>query len=352
MKTVVTGGTGFIGSNLVKRLIEEGREVTVASSFSQGDDDNLLNLGIRVECQKVDLRDYSQALETVDGAQTVFHLAARIGNLEYLHGTNMAELAALQMNLLIDANVFRACLERKVKKIVYASSVAVYPMDKQYSPGVVFSESDLDLKALTSCTQPTQQTTVTANYRLPTVNPDGGYGWAKLIGELQLNWMEGIDIGIARIFNIYGENEPLGERAHAVGDLIRKAILYPNEEFIVWGSGEQTRDFLYVSDCVDALLRLEKGASNPPITVNIGSGETVSIGTIAEKAVELSGKNIKIAYDSARSVGPISRTADIARARALLNWQPKVSLDDGLRRTYVWIQKRLGGQSISSICYG
>ena len=239
MKTVVTGGTGFIGSHLVKRLIEEGREVIVVSSSRPRGTENLLNLGIEVECKQSDLRDYNQALKAVDTAQTVFHLAARIGSIEYLHGTNMAELAALQTNLIIDANVFRACLEKKAEKIIYASSVAVYPMDRQFSPNAVFSETELDL-------QPRA-------HRL-SADPDGGYGWAKLMGELQLNQMEGLAIGIARIFNIYGENEPLGERAHVVGDLIRKAILYPKEEFRVWGSGEQTRDFLHVSDCVGKCL--------------------------------------------------------------------------------------------------
>lgn len=326
MRTLVTGGAGFIGSHLVKRLIEEGREVIVAGSFSQGGDNNLPNLGIKVECQKVDLRDYSQALKAMDGAQTVFHLAARVGNIEYLHGTNMAEFAALQTNILIDTNVFRACLGKKVKKLIYASSVAVYPMDKQSSPNAVFSETDLALQPGT--------------HHL-SLNPDGGYGWAKLIGELQLQWMEGIDIGIARIFNIYGENEPLGERAHVIGDFIRKAILYPKEEFRVWGGGEQTRDFLYVSDCVEAVLKLEGKASNPPLTLNIGSGKATSMREVAGKIIEISGKNVEPIYDFQKLVGPLSRTADISKAKAILNWQPETSLDTGLRRTCLWAESKL-----------
>ena len=132
-----------------------------------------------------------------------------------------------------------------------------------------------------------------------------------------------------------------------ITDLISKAILYPNKEFVVRGDGKQSRDFLYVSDCVDALLKLEEKVSNPPITVNIGSGKAVSISTIAEKAVELSGKDIKIAYDPAQPVGPLSRIGDITRARALLNWQPKVSLDEGLRHTYEWVERRLKGGNVS-----
>ena len=338
MKTVVTGGTGFIGSHLVKSLLEQSREVIVASDLAQPGTENLSGLGVKpsdFELRQTDLVDYQQALKAVDGAGSVFHLAARVGSLEYLHGTGMAELVALQTNLVIDANVFKACLKVGVRKIIYASSCAVYPMDKQFSPGAIFPESCLELKKL--------------NFLRPgksesghgTSNPDGGYGWSKLMGEVQLEWMKGIGVGIARIFNIYGENEPFGEKAHVVADLIGKAIRYPQEEFIVWGDGQQSRDFLYITDCVDALLQLEKKASNPPTTVNIGSGEPVNISTIAEKAVRLSGKDIKIEYDPTKPVGPLSRTADITRARALLDWQPKVSLDEGLRRTYLWLQSRL-----------
>jgi nucleoside-diphosphate-sugar epimerase len=330
LRTVVTGGAGFIGSHLVKRLIGEGREVVVASDFSRLGTENLSSLGIEVQCQEVDLRDYNQALRVMEGAEAVFHLAARVGSIEYLHGTKMSELEALQANLMIDANTFRACLKNNVKKLIYASSVAVYPMDRQYSFGAIFSEEDLDLSQ-------NQPWTSDTGHR--TINPDGGYGWAKLIGELQLSWMENIDIGIARIFNIYGENEPLGESAHVVADLIRKAILYPEEEFVVWGNGEQTRDFLYVTDCVEALLKLEEKASSPPIVVNIGSGEATPIKTVAEKVAQFSGKNLKVRYDPAKPVGPLSRTADITKAKALLKWRPKITLDEGLERTYLWVER-------------
>jgi len=336
VKTIATGGTGFIGSHLVKRLLEQNREVIVVSDLSQLGSENLSSLGIKpsdIELRRADLSDYHQALKAMKGADSVFHLAARVGSLEYLHKSQLAELAAFQTNLVIDTNVFKACLENKVKKLVYASSCAVYPMDKQYSPGAIFSEDDLRLSQ--------DQFSAPGEGKGVDINPDGGYGWAKLMGEIELGWIKDIEIGIARIFNIYGENEPLGERAHVIGDLMDKAILYPQKELIVRGNGRQSRDFLYVSDCIDALLQLEKQASNPPIIINIGSGEAVSIGTIAERIVALSGKNIKIAYDLAKPVGPISRTADITKARTLLKWQPKVNLDEGLRRTYSWVEKRL-----------
>lgn len=337
MKTVVTGGTGFIGSHLVKGLLEQNKEVVVASDLFQLGSENLTDLGLRtsdIELRQVDLTDYRQALEAIDNVETVFHLAARVGSLEYLHGSEMAELVALQSNLSIDANVFRACLEKGVKKLIYASSCAVYPMDKQYSSGAIFAEDDLQLFQ-------NQPSTSDIGHR--TINPDGGYGWSKLMGEIQLGWMKNIDIGIARIFNIYGENEPIEEgKAHLVADLIRKVVLNPQGALKIRGDGNQTLDFLYVSDCADALLQLEERASDPPVIVNIGSGNAVSIGTIAEKIVGLSGKDIKIVYDSTKTVGPLSRSADTNRVTTLLKWQPKVSLDEGLKHTYLWLQRRLG----------
>ncbi|MGB6896520.1 MAG: NAD-dependent epimerase/dehydratase family protein [Dehalococcoidia bacterium] len=319
MKTVVTGGAGFIGSHLVKRLVEQGREVVVADDFSRGKAQNLLDLGIRLDPHPIDLRDYQQALESLDGAENVFHLAARVGSVEFLHGSDMAELLALQANLTIDANVLKACLETGVKTLVYASSVSVYPIDTQQRYDVLFTEDDVRY-----------------------INPEGGYGWAKLLGEIQVQWMRGLNRGIARIFNIYGENEEPDENAHVVPALMRKGILYPQEEFLVWGDGNQTRDLLYVADAVEALLTLEGKTSSPPVVVNIGSGEALPVRALANKIVEISGKAIEPSYDPTKPVGPLSRTAAISRAKALLGWEPEVSLDEGLSRTYRWVAARMG----------
>jgi len=335
-KTVVTGGAGFIGSHLVKKLIEEGREVLVIDDFSSGSIENLLNLGLKTsdfEFKELDLADYNQASEALKGAETVFHFAARVGGVKYLHEEKDSELLSLQKNLAIDANVFRICLENNIKKIVYASSTAVYPMEKQYSPGTVFSEDDFSPEIKTQ----------DPKFRFQmSINPDGGYGLSKLMGEIQLSWMKNIKIGIARIFNIYGVNEPLDEKSHAISDLIRKAMIYPKEKFIVWGDGSQTRDYLYVSDCVDALVKLEEKISEypgPSLIVNIGSGRATSIKEIAEEVIKFSGKDIELIYDIKKPVGPLSRTANIDKIKGLLDWQPKIELKQGLKNTYLWIKK-------------
>jgi nucleoside-diphosphate-sugar epimerase len=336
MKTIVTGGAGFIGSYLVKELVNRGREVIVIDDLSSGNLDNLLDLGLKksdFEFKKLDLTDYCQTLEALKNGETIFHLAARIGGIRFLHGSESSELLTLEENLAIDSNVFRACEERKIKKIIYPSSSAIYPLDRQFSPGAVFSEKNFIY-------QPKNQD---PRFRFKMdINPDGGYGLAKLLGEIQLHWMENTKIGIARIFNVYGVNESLDEKSHAISDLIRKAMTYPQKEFIIWGDGKQSRDYVYVEDCVDALIRLEDKVSEiSPLTVNIGSGRGTPIGEIAEKIIEISGKNIKPKYDLQKPVGPLSRTADITRAKEILNWELKLSLEKGLKRTYFWIQKKL-----------
>jgi GDP-D-mannose 3',5'-epimerase len=245
-------------------------------------------------------------------------LAARVGSIEYLHGGKKAELEALQSNLAIDTNVFRACNECGVKKIVYASSVSVYPIDLQQKASATFSESDVS-----------------------PVNPEGGYGWAKLIGEIQLDLTENCRSGIARIFNAYGEFSEFGRTAQVIPALIRKAVRYPDEEFVVWGDGTQSRDFLYVKDCVEALLKLEDKASYPPLKVNVGHPDTVSIRELAELVVQVSGKSIEIKFDPSKPAGPRSRIPDVRKARRELNWEPTTSLREGLERTYRWIEDSL-----------
>jgi nucleoside-diphosphate-sugar epimerase len=333
-KVAVTGGTGMIGSHLVRRLLRDHRNVVVSADLTDFDMTNLQNLGVQssqIEFRRADLADYSQALAALKGVKVVYHLAARVGSLKFLHSSESAELSALQANLAIDAAVFRACLENGVETIVYASSCAVYPMSKQHSYNAVFAESSLDLRSRDFVGMKDRK-------GLGLVDPDGGYGWSKLMGEVQLNLMKHTRVGIARIYNIYGENEPVGDRAHAVGDFIVKAIRYPESNFVVRGNGKQTRDYLHVSDCVEALVRLEKAASNPPVTVNVGSGQATSIASLAQKIVAISGKNISLTFDGSKDVGPRSRTADVEQTQNILGWKPEMSLDKGLYLTYSWLK--------------
>ena len=312
--TVVTGGAGFVGANLIRALLKRGRKVVATGNSSGGIGANLRGLPLKV--LPIDLRDYSQVRNLIKGSDCVYHLAAWIGGIEHLHESKEAELKTLQSNLAIDTNVIKACVEFNVSKFVYASSVSVYPINIQRGWNALFAEEDV-----------------------APINPEGGYGWAKLIGEIQLDLAESLKSGIARIFNIYGEYCKLDKTAHVVPALIRKAINYPTEPFIVWGDGTQTRNLMYINDCIEALLKLEEHASYPPLKVNLGNPDTVTIRELAETIVSISRKNIRITFDLTKPVGPLSRIPDIRRAEKELDWKPQTPLRVGLERTYEWAEQ-------------
>lgn len=322
LRIVVTGGAGFIGSHVVKRLISKGHQVLIADNLSSGSIANLRDLGVKQECFVGDLRDYEFARECTKGADVVYHFAADIGNVEYLHGSVERELAALQSNVTIDASVFRACVENKIDEIIYASSVSVYSLRAQMSNDAIFKEEDAEMF----------------------VEPEGGYGWAKYLAERQLmTTIKGIRAGIARIFHAYGENIYLQpDRSQVIGSLIRKAIRYPREDFVVWGDGRARRCFLFIDDLLDAIELLVKYVEkHGTLAVNMGSQEEVSIAELARRVITISGRKITPKYDLNRPTGVMSRKPDLSRASTILGWKPKVDLDNGLRRTYAWAEERI-----------
>ena len=321
-RVVVTGGAGFLGSHIARRLIEDGREVTMIDDFSSGSVQNLADLGVKRKCVTGDLRDHEFARKSLRNADTVFHFAAEVGSVSYLHGSDARELAALQSNLLIDASVFRACLENDVQTVIYASSVSVYPFDQQLGSHVQFREEDSDRK----------------------VNPEGGYGWSKYIAEKQLSLMSGTSCGIARIFHAYGKNIYLKpDRSQVIGSLIRKAVRFPAEGFTVWGDGSQRRCFVYIDDAIDALMLLEKHVGkHGNLTVNVGSTEEITVRELARLIVLLSRKDIALKFDASKPTGALNRTPNLERAKSVLGWGPTTPLSDGLAQTFEWAEGRLG----------
>jgi GDP-D-mannose 3',5'-epimerase len=320
-RVAVTGGAGFLGSHIVRRLVDDGREVSIIDDFSSGSLRNLADLGVRRKCSVGDLRDYRFARNSLRGADTVFHFAAEVGSVSYLHASNARELAALQANLIIDANVLRACLENGVRNVIYASSVSVYPFDEQLGSHVQFREEDAERK----------------------VNPEGGYGWAKYIAEKQLALMPDISYGVARIFHAYGKNIYLKpDRSQVIASLIRKAVRYPAEGFVVWGDGSQRRCFVYIDDALDALMRLEKHiGKRGSLTVNVGSTEETTVRGLAERIVILSKKDIPLAFDASKLTGALNRMPDLRRVKRVLGWSPTTSFSDGLKKTFDWARRRL-----------
>ncbi len=323
-KIAITGGAGFLGSNLAGRLIDDGHEVSIIDDLSSGSVENLRDLGVDRECIVGDLKEYEFAKESIGSAETVFHFAAEVGSVSYLHGSAARELATLQANLVIDANLFRACLEKRVRRVVYASSVSVYPFDQQLGSKVQFKEEDSEKR----------------------VNPEGGYGWSKFIGEKQLALMPDTTYGIARIFHAYGRNIYLKpDRSQVIASLIRKAIRYPQEGFVVWGDGSQRRCFVYVDDAIEALVRLwEHLDRRGNLTVNIGSTEEITVRELANRIIYISKKGIDLEFDPSKPTGALSRMPDLGRANRALGWTPTTTFSAGLVKTYDWAQQRLAAE--------
>ncbi len=312
-----------MGSHIVRRLLDGGHEVSIIDDFSSGSLENLRDVGVSQECVRGDLKDYQFARRSLRGADEVFHFAAEVGSVAYLHGSQARELATLQANTVIDANVFRASGELGVKTIIYASSVSVYPFDRQLGSHVKFKEEDSDSR----------------------VNPEGGYGWSKYIAEKQLSMMDGVSSGVARIFHAYGKNIYLRpDRSQVIASLMSKAIRYPEEEFVVWGDGSQRRCFVYIDDAVDALFRLRDHVSKKgSLTVNVGSTEEHTVKELAEMVVALSGKKIPMRFDRSKPTGALNRMPDLAKVHRTLGWAPKTGFSKGLKSTYEWALTRVSG---------
>ena len=169
--------------------------------------------------------------------------------------------------------------------------------------------------------------------------PDQFYGWEKLFSELLAEAYQrdhGLTIHMARFHNIYGSMYTCFDKAKgkAPCHLILKAIRHPDPPFVVWGDGMATRSFLYIDDCVEAVLRLMGTDHYSPI--NIGSDRLISVDGLARLIIDISGKQVDIQHDTSRPQGVRGRNADLALATQVLNWRPQVPLEDGLARVYAW----------------
>jgi nucleoside-diphosphate-sugar epimerase len=315
-RILVTGGLGFIGSNLVKQLVELGSEVIIVDNLSKGNIkylDDIKGHGnvmfIKRDLTKESVKDIIKNKDI----ELVFHLAAKIGGIKYFH---KYPAVILRDNLLITINIFESALDSNVEKIIYFSSSMVFERSNTFP----LSE-DLLLK-------------------IPP--PITSYGFSKLAGEYiarAYNEEYGIKYLIVRPFNVYGPGELPGEEpglAHVIPDLVKKVAdgQYPLE---ILGSGEQTRSFTYISDLIDAVLLLVEKAVNDDY--NVGNDEEVKIIDLAKLIWEIYGRKEPFAV---KNLPPLKydvqrRVPDISKIKKL-GWAPKVKLRDGLRYYIEWFK--------------
>jgi len=313
---LVTGGAGFIGSHLVKRLLDLGSVVSVADDFSRGKRKNIEPFLDKINLHVVDLTKIENCVKATEGINYVFHLAASVGGIHYIKKENVGGSTP---SLLMNTNMLEAARLNDVERFLFTSSACIY------------REKTLDLNRFK------EEDAYPAN-------PPTTYGWAKLMGEIQCKsyYLDyGIKSSAVRIFNAYGENENLDPKwSHVIPSTIRKAILYPKEELKIFGDGSQERAFLYVKDCVEGLLLcMEKIEDAEPI--NLGSEELVSVNELTKKIVSLSGKKIKIKNDLTAPPGTHRYCADTTRMKKVLAWSPRTPLSEGLKRTYEWARSEL-----------
>jgi len=320
MKTIVTGAAGYIGSHLSKRLEADGHDLILIDDFSRGQQRYLDWLGVKTKVTKMDLRIYDNMFECFKGADVVYHIASKIGGNQFLHGSALNELSAFQNNSSIDTSTFRACVEHDIKKVIYTSSISIYNTAMQSAPNAYFSEKSLEKQPL---------------------DPEGGYGWAKYLGEWQLSQMP-MKTGIARIFKSFGPCDDYSEESgQVVCSLMRKAINYPKEKYVVWGDGSVSRCLVYIDDLIDALLKIEKYIDKESLIVNIGGNRPIPISELAERILDIAAIPAHVLYDTDKPVGVKSRIPDLKLAKEKLNWEPTTSLDEGLRKTYQWMKEDL-----------
>jgi len=314
-RVLVTGGASFIGSHLVDKLVELGADVTVVDNFSSGKIENLSQSLQKIRVVRTDLEwcRLEEIVKVFAGHEVVFHLAATHGGRGYIH-THPADVCS---NFAIDHHVFEASLKANVERVVMASSACVYPPKLQNMAGsdYLLREDDSNPFKLDE-----------------TLSADIEYGWTKLMGEMQLIAFikqYGMKGCILRFVTAYGPRE---NETHAVIALIYKAF-ERMDPYVIWGSGEQERDFTYVSDIVNGtILAAEKITNGTPI--NLGTGVRYKITDVAAKIFDIMGWRPKrIIFDTSRPEGVASRALDISRAKNLLGWTPKVDLEEGLRRT-------------------
>lgn len=315
-RVLVTGGASFIGSHLVDKLVSLNAEVTVVDDLSSGKIENLSNVIDKINFVKEDLEYASlqRLKEIFKGIDVVFHLAAVHGGRGYI-ATHPADVCSI---FAIDHHVYEACLLAGVEKVVYASSACVYPPSLQKDDEKLLNEDLSNPFNLDSY-----------------LSADIEYGWAKLMGEVQLiSFIKqyGLKGAILRFVTAYGPRE---NETHSIIALIYKAF-ERMDPYVIWGDGNQSRDYTYVEDIVDGtLLAGIKVSDGMPI--NLGTGRRFKIKDVAEKIFEIiKWRPNKIIFDKTKPIGVYSRALDISRAKEILGWQPKYSLEEGLRKTIDW----------------
>jgi len=326
-RVVITGGAGFIGSNMVDQLLELGAEVTVVDKLQLTTGSLTWNRKLtrlesifrkhginHIPLEICDLETDKERFQNLARrAEVVFHMSAVFGGREFVD-TKQAECSRM---LAMDHNAIEASFQAGVECFHYSSSACVYPDSLQSRPDYLLKEDDI----------------LSTGERWK--SSDNLYGFAKLMGELQCKVFheeKGLNTSACRYLTVYGPGEL--DTSHAISALVEKALDEMNP-YVVWGSGNQERGFTYVTDIVKgSILACEKVTDGTG--VNLGWDKRYSIRDVAKMILEITRHRPEIVFDKSKPEGPYSRALDISLAKQLLGWEPKVDLQEGLERTIAW----------------
>lgn len=323
---VITGAGGFIGGHMVRYFLEQGYTRLRAIDIKALD--QWYQRHPAAENLSLDLRDKSHCEQACQGATYVYNLAADMGGMGFIE-THKAEC---MLSVLINTHMLMAAQKYGIKRFFYASSACVYAHDKQTDPNVTaLKEADA----------------------YPAM-PEDGYGWEKLFSERMCrHFREDYKMitRVARYHNVYGPYGTYdGGREKAPAAICRKVIaakLSGNHHIEIWGDGEQTRSFMYIDDCLIGSQRLMDSDIFDPI--NIGRSELVTINQLVDIVENIAGIKLQRQYKLDAPQGVRGRNSDNTMIQERLNWEPSISLQVGMEKTYEWIFNQMTAQVAATV---
>jgi nucleoside-diphosphate-sugar epimerase len=311
MRYLVTGGAGFIGSNMVDELVRRGHEVIVLDDLSSGKEANLAGVRSKIDLRVGSITDLAAAQSACHGADYVIHLAARTSVPKSVKNP----LETNHINIDGTLNMLVAARDAKVRRFVYAASSSAY------------GETPTLPKIETMASEP--------------ISP---YGITKYVGELYaqvFGRVYGLENASVRYFNVFGPRQDPTSQYSGVLSRFMLAVLQ-GEAPVIYGDGEQTRDFTYIENVVDETLRACEASGASGRVFNGGTGARITLNEVLQRLEKISGQKIAAKYDPPRTGDIRDSQADISLARRVLGYEPRVNFEEGLQRTWEWYKGAYG----------